>query len=101
METINKTRGIRRGIARSKEDGRWTVWAYDDASKYPARPTITEVLGQCSEMHDWVNECMVIAGLDWPAFYYGPGLRFAHEPYAWIDPTTNRIQFCQHGGLDV
>lgn len=98
---MNITTKIHRGISRSKEDGRWTVWAYDDAAKYPARPRITEVLGQCQEMGEWVNECLDIARLEWPTYYYGPGARFAHEPYAWIDPTTNRIQFRQHGGLDV
>ncbi len=98
MTTPKKT--MRRGISRAKEDGRWTKWFCDDAVKYPAPPENASN-PRNREWCEWVNECLRIAGLYWEAYYRGAGQPFAHEPYGWIDPRTNKIQIRQNGGLDV
>lgn len=89
------------GFSRSKFDDRWTKWLCDDASKYPAPPK-NGGNPRNDEWSAWVEECLKIAGGKWESYWSEiPGQRFAHEPYAWINPINNSLQIRQHGGWDI
>ncbi len=80
----------------------WLLWAVDkNINQYPKEPSpVGKSMSDYLRIHsNWVQECIEIAGLDWSAFYYGPGKLFAKEPVVYV--SGSRILFTQKCGYDV